>query len=90
MTNAGGNFACSSADLGSSSLGTYQITTGMTGLYVGCSSALTPGANDVVLAYDALKQHVLAAVTRVDTTPLVVPTAAIKRPAHLLRAVVPR
>ena len=89
MSNAGGNYACSSADLASSSLGTYQITTGMTGLYVGCSSALTPGAADVVLAFDALNQHVLAAVTRVDTTPLVQPTAAIKHPTHVLRAGVP-
>lgn len=86
MTNAGGNFACSSSDLSSTSLRAYQVTTGMTGLYVGCSSALTPGANDVALAYDASNQQVLAAVTRVDTTPLVQAAGVIKQPMHVLRA----
>lgn len=86
MTNAGGNFACSTADLSSSSLRAYQVTTGMTGLYVGCSSALTPGANDVALAYDASNEQVLAAVTRVDTTPLVQAAGVIKHQMHVLRA----
>lgn len=86
MTNAGGNFACSSSDLSSTSLRAYQVTTGMTGLYVGCSSALTPGANDVALAYDASNEHVLAAVTRVDTTPLVQAAGVIKHQMHGLRA----
>jgi len=86
MTNAGGNYACSSSELSSSSLGTYQITAGMTGLYVGCSSELALGANDVALAYDSLNQHVLGAVTRVDTTPMLLPSGVIKQPTHVLRA----
>lgn len=74
MTNQGGDVDCGHVDLPQSSLRTHQITQGLTGLAIACASAVTPGPNDYALFYDHTGTTVLAAVAKVDLTPLTIVT----------------
>jgi len=84
MTNQGGGYDCGSVKLPASSLRQHEVTTSMTGMTVGCASNVIPGPNDYPLVYslqDSTK--VLAAVAKVDITPLVLgrPNPVTERPA---------
>lgn len=80
MTNIGGTYACTDGqDLPDSSLRATQVTTGLDGLTMECSSEVSPGPNDFIFAYDVTGVHALAGVAHIDTTPLQL-TAAGKHP----------
>src|SRR5207244_4381422 len=70
---------CGIVVLPPSSLRSHPITNGMTGVTVGCASALTLGANDAPLIFDSSNTKVLAAVAKTDATPLLTaaPTATL-------------
>jgi len=70
MTNAGGLFDCGQVVLGSASLRSHQVTTGMTGITLACASQVIPGPNDYAFLYDSRNTTVLGAVAKIDLTPL--------------------
>lgn len=72
MTNQGGAYDCGHVDLPGGSLRTHQITNGLTGLAIACASRVIPGPNDYPLFLDRTNTVVLAAVAKVDLTPLAV------------------
>ncbi|MEP6572734.1 MAG: hypothetical protein ABJD11_08560 [Gemmatimonadota bacterium] len=76
MTNVGADFDCfvqvnSYIRLPAASLRASSITAGMGGLSIACASEISPGPNDFPLFYDTSNQHVLAAVAKIDLTPIV-------------------
>lgn len=79
MTNIGQQVDCGYVVQADSVLRQHQITTGMTGVAMGCASVLVPGPNDFPLWYDMTNTQVLAAVAKVSTTPLPAPPAAVRR-----------
>ncbi len=70
MTNIGNAVDCGYNDLPAASLRPHQITTGMTGVRIACASVIVPGPQDYPLFYDSTNTMVLAAVAKIDTTPL--------------------
>ncbi|HEY4303323.1 MAG TPA: Ig-like domain-containing protein [Gemmatimonadaceae bacterium] len=52
------------------SLRPHQVTTGLTGVSIPCASGIVPGPNDYALIYDYLGTSVVAAVAKIDLTPL--------------------
>lgn len=82
MQNIGDAVDCGSVDLPGTSLRAHQITTGMTGVRVGCASVIVPGPNDFALFFDSTNTKVLAGVAKIDVTPLPSPSpsAALRAP----------
>ena len=82
MQNSGDAGDCGSVDLPGTSLRAHQITTGMTGVRVGCASVIVPGPNDFALFFDSTNTKVLAGVAKIDVTPLPSPSpsAALRAP----------
>lgn len=76
MTNQGGRHDCGYVSLPASSLRPHQVTTGLTGLGIACASEVIPGPNDQILFYDSTGKIVLAAVAKVDLTPISASQAA--------------
>ena len=70
LRNSGGLFDCSFVQLPLSSLRLHQITAGLTGLTVACSSEIVLGPTDFPLYLDTTGTHVLSGVATIDTTPL--------------------
>jgi hypothetical protein len=70
LRNSGGLFDCGYVELLLSSLRLHQITTGLTGLTVACSSEIVLGPTDFPLYLDTTGTHVLSGVATIDTTPL--------------------
>ncbi|MBV6522639.1 MAG: hypothetical protein MNPFHGCM_02787 [Gemmatimonadaceae bacterium] len=83
MTNTGGAVDCGYNVVPLSSLRPHQITTGLTGLTMACSSILIPGTQDFPLYYDQTNTHVLSGVATIDVTPISLPTRATRIPAYL-------
>jgi hypothetical protein len=70
MTNIGMAVDCGYNDLPAASLRPHQITTGMTGVRIGCASVIVPGPDTYPFLYDRTNTRVLAGVAKIDTTPL--------------------
>jgi hypothetical protein len=81
MTNTGGSFDNGYVVEPASSLRPHQVTTGLTDLTVAAASEVIPGPNDYPLLYDLTGLHVLAAVAKIDVTPLSLDGSAIRPPA---------
>jgi hypothetical protein len=71
MENTGGFVDCADESgyptLPASSLRPHQITTGMTGVTVACSSVIEAGPSDFVLYFDSSGTEVLSGVATIDT-----------------------
>lgn len=78
MTNTGGAVDCGYQVVQPASLRPHQITAGLTGLTMACSSVLLPGAQDFPLYLDQANTNVLSAVATIDVTPL----TALRRPTR--------
>ena len=70
MTNTGSAVDCGQVVLTATSLRPHQITTGLTGLTIACSSVITLGPSDFALYLDSKNESVLSGVARIDVTPL--------------------
>ncbi|MDQ3698818.1 MAG: ABC transporter [Gemmatimonadota bacterium] len=70
MTNTGGAVDCGYNNLPAASIRAHQITNGLTGLTIACSSVLLPGPNDFELYRNVANTDVLSAVATIDVTPL--------------------
>jgi hypothetical protein len=74
LTNTGAQIHCGGHfQMPATSLRPHQTTEGMTGVMMGCASTITLGDNDYAIVYDATQGHIIAAVAKIDLTPL--PTA---------------
>src|SRR3989442_1380894 len=51
MTNIGGEVDCGYTDLPATSLRPHQITAGMNGIRIACSSVIVPGSNDYIFLF---------------------------------------
>ena len=70
MRNAGSQIDCGYNQVPAANLRPHQVTTGMTGLTMGCASEVILGPNDYPIYVSLDTKHVLAAVAKVDVTPL--------------------
>ncbi len=70
MRNTGSSYDCGYNTVPLSNLRPHQVTQGLTNLTMGCASAVVLGPNDYPLYVSLDQQHVLAAVAKVDVTPL--------------------
>lgn len=70
MTNLGNAWDCGKHELPAASIKPHQITTGLTGMTIACSSEVQLGPNDFPLYTDTTNTHVLSAVAAIDVTPL--------------------
>ena len=70
MRNAGSQIDCGYNVVPASNLRPHQVTTAMTGLTMGCASEVILGPNDYPIYVSLDTKHVLAAVAKVDVTPL--------------------
>ena len=70
LRNSGGLFDCGFVDLPLSALRLHQITAGLTGLRIACSSEIVLGPTDFALYLDTTGTHVLSGVATIDTEPL--------------------
>jgi uncharacterized protein YjdB len=75
MRNAGQQIDCGINIVTPDHLRPHQVTTGLTGLTMGCASEVVLGPNDYPLYVSMDGLHVLAAVAKVDVTPLASPGA---------------
>ncbi len=84
MTNLGFAIDCGYVDQPSSSMRPHQITNGMNGVRMACSSTLQLGPNDFPLYTDRSQQHILSAVAKIDVT--ITPTSATAATANDLHS----
>jgi hypothetical protein len=70
LRNSGGLFDCGYVELPASSIGSHQITGGLNGLTIACSSEIVLGPHDFPLYRDTSGTHVLSGVATIDTTPI--------------------
>lgn len=82
LTNTGATIDCGYNTLPQTSIRPHQITEGLTNVTMACASQITLGPNDYALVYGSDGVSIIAAVARIDVTPL--PLAALaKSPAPL-------
>jgi hypothetical protein len=89
MTNVGGMVDCSTNVEPFESLRPHQVTTGLKQLTIACASEVIPGPNDYVFLYDKSNTKALAAVAKIDLTPVpetVVNNSRVRTTAPALRA----
>lgn len=70
MTNVGDAVTAGYTVVSRESLKDHQITEGMSQVTVAAASVVVPGPNDFVLFFDPTITYVLAAVAKIDVTPL--------------------
>jgi hypothetical protein len=70
MRNQGNAVDCGINIVPQSNLRPHQVTTGLTNLTMGCASVVVLGPNDYPIYVSLNQQFVLAAVAKVDVTPL--------------------
>ena len=70
MTNVGGQIDCGLAIEPIASLRKHQVVSGLQQLTVACASEVVPGPNDYAFLYDETNTKVLAAVAKIDLTPI--------------------
>jgi hypothetical protein len=85
MVNLGAEFDCNDYfATPAASLRSHPLLQGVASVAYACASEIQPGPNDFPLFFDTTNQHVLAAVAKIDLTPLpagVRAAAAGPRPA---------
>lgn len=70
LTNVGALIDCGLQTLPAASLRSHQITTGMTDVSMGCASKITLGPNDYGLITGSDGTSFIAAVAKIDVTPV--------------------
>jgi len=81
MRNVGNQIDCGYNVVPPANLRPHQVTTAMTGLTMGCASEVILGPNDYPIYVSLDTKHVLAAVAKVDVTPLPPTPTANRSPA---------
>jgi hypothetical protein len=83
LTNTGALIDCGYNTLPLASLRPHQVTEGMANVTMGCASKITLGPNDYALVYGSDGQSIIAAVAKIDVTPLPAAVAAtfMRQPA---------